>query len=383
MAAGAISFYFITLLKVRGPTYFGLVDGSWYATTFAAGISLSASAFIVAINLAIKTFVYAATRRERHVSTTRFERSLFAKLSIAYVANTVALPWLIGAIPFGLSQAWYEAGGPVEQAQALLLTGTIFEELYKLSQPIALFQRHCLGQRAASQLRLNMLWAPPLMLQGELFACVIKQMSLVLLYAPLYPPFYLLGAFALLVSLISNKASLSFWWGRPPWVGAELMERFRTWLELLLPMHFVTAAVGLRASNPLTTHATPAHATPSLTCTRGIPVTPVGCEPILRPDATVRAEMDERGLSTAARLRWPLAGAAAAALPRLHSLPRGLRTRHHVQGLPLVHCTLRRARANLRWHSLRRRAQGEGVRVLEVQGPRGHQGRRGHKRVEL
>ena len=244
----ATSFYFLTAVKARGPDWIGARPGSWARSSFSVGLSLAASSFVAACNLAIKQFVYWATARERHVSTTRFERSLFSKLALAYVANTVALPWLIGAIPtsseqpFGVSQGWYEAGGPVEQAQNLLLTGTVFEEAFKLVQPYALFQRYVLSRRAASQLRLNALWSPPPMAQGEIFASAVKQMALVLLFAPLYPPLYLLGALSLLCSLAANKFSLSFWWGRPPWVGAELMDRLRNALEALLPFNFATAA---------------------------------------------------------------------------------------------------------------------------------------------
>ena len=51
--------------------------------------------------------------------------------------------------------------------------------------------------------------------------------ALVLLYAPLYPPFYILGALAMSASLAANKFALSYWWGRPPTVGEEMMERLR------------------------------------------------------------------------------------------------------------------------------------------------------------
>jgi hypothetical protein len=237
----AVGNYMITITKLRGAEWLGIDDSSWLASTFRSGLSVMSSTFIAVVNLAIKAFVRESTHRERHVSTTRFERSLFSKLSIAYVLNTVALPWFLGAVPYGFSQGWYEAGGPVEQAQALIITSVLFEEGFKLTQPAALFRRYVLSRRARSQLRLNSLWDPPDMAQGEIFASVIKVLALVLLYAPLYPLFYLLGAFALLASFFSTKLALSFWWGRPPWVGAELMERLRNALALLLPPHFVTA----------------------------------------------------------------------------------------------------------------------------------------------
>ena len=154
VAAAGVGNYTLTLLKLRGTAWLGLEASSWRTTSFRLGLSLASSSFIALVNLGTKAFVRESTARERHVSTTRFERSLFSKLCLAYVLNTVALPWVIGAVPYGFTQGWYEAGGPIEQALALLLTSVVFEEGFKLLQPwhscSATFWGGARGRRCAS-----------------------------------------------------------------------------------------------------------------------------------------------------------------------------------------------------------------------------------------
>jgi len=64
------------------------------------------------------------------------------------------------------------------------------------------------------------------------------------MYAPLYPPFFVLGALSLAVSLGANRFAVSQWWGRPPSVGEEMIERLRIALGLLFPVYLVTTAWG-------------------------------------------------------------------------------------------------------------------------------------------
>ena len=251
VTASAALFVVLTIFKNRGAEWFGFTPGTWAFSLFKLALSGSASGSIVGVNGAIFKFVYAATKRERHATKTGFERSLFTKLSLAYVANTVLLPILVGSVPYGMTQGWYEAGGPVEQALLLLITSTAFVEASKVLQPKALLQRHVLASPsvppkmyAASQLRMNHLWAPPPMNIGELLASTLKTISLVLMYAPLYPPFYVVGALALAVSLGANRFAVSRWWGRPPSVGEEMIDRLRNALGLLFPVYLVTTAWG-------------------------------------------------------------------------------------------------------------------------------------------
>lgn len=163
------------------------------------------------------------------------------------MANTVIIPLIVGSYSHGLSQGWYETGGAIDQAQLLLVTSTASVELSKILQPAVLLRRHVMASPnvpprdyAASQLRMNALWSPPPMRLGELYAQVVKIVALVLLYAPLYPPFFLLGALAVSASLAGNKFALGRWWGRPPHVSVELSERLNLAMDLLFPLYIFT-----------------------------------------------------------------------------------------------------------------------------------------------
>jgi len=102
----------LTTLKHNGPEWigYGRDDDSWWAWAFSLGLSAVTAIGINVANFVIYTYVYAATEHERHLSRTLHERSLFTKLSLAYLANTVALPLIVGCVPFGPTQGWYEEG---------------------------------------------------------------------------------------------------------------------------------------------------------------------------------------------------------------------------------------------------------------------------------
>ena len=248
----AASCAFLTTLKHNGPEWigYGRDDDSWWAWAFSLGLSAATAIGINVANFVIYTYVYAATEHERHISRTLHERSLFTKLSLAYLANTVALPLIVGCVPFGPTQGWYEVGGPVDTAQVILLSGALINELLKVTQPYTWYVRYVRGRFAHSQLRLNALWAPPDMFIGELFADLVKLIALCLLYAPLQPMMYVYTVLALVLSLACDKYAISYWWRAPPSCRADLMERLRFTLWLLLPLHFGASAFALVYAQP-------------------------------------------------------------------------------------------------------------------------------------
>ena len=240
----ASSFFGLQSLSQNGPEWLGYGRlGTWAVWAMGTTLSSLTGLVIVGGNYVIKFYVYAATERERHISKTSFERSLFTKLSVAYLANTVALPFLIGLIPHGVSQSWYEAGGALDEAQVVLVSTVLIGEALKVSQPWSLIKRRVLARRAHSQLRLNALWSPPPMKIGELFADAIRTLGLCFMYAPIYPPLYLLASLGLLANLLGNKFALSYWWASPPCVGQEMMERLRLAIWLLMPLQFGVGAL--------------------------------------------------------------------------------------------------------------------------------------------
>ena len=70
----------------------------------------------------------------------RYETSLFAKLSLAYVFNSAIMPLAIGMfvsehiLGKPVNQSFYEPGGVVETAIFLILSSAVITEILKVVQ---------------------------------------------------------------------------------------------------------------------------------------------------------------------------------------------------------------------------------------------------------
>ena len=137
---------------------------------------------------------------------------VFSKLATAYIFNTTFVPFLLGLLPVGLTQAWYEDGGVVTQSLYLMVgAGTGFP-LAQLTQPFSILKRHWKGRReAVSQSQLDKLWKPPRFQFAQHYASTLKALSLCLVYAPLYPPAYLITGVLLLFAYACYKGALKMW----------------------------------------------------------------------------------------------------------------------------------------------------------------------------
>ena len=97
-------------------------------------------------------------------------------------------------------QVWFDSGGMVENMFYALLGSTGSFAIAQLLPAVTVLKRYVLSLTADSQHRLNELWAPPDMDVGKNYAKLLKAVSLTIIYAPLYPPLYLLAIVYLLVS---------------------------------------------------------------------------------------------------------------------------------------------------------------------------------------
>lgn len=227
------------------------------ASLITALLSLFASLVTTAINFALKAGITTMTTWEARDTQTDFETSIFNKLSLAYVFNSVVLPFAVGVV-FSLratdnqhpvNQSWYEAGGVVNQAIFLMISNALVAEVLKVIQPATLVQRYVLSRWAVSQPKLNNLWAPPDMLLGELYAANLKTVALCLIYAPLWPWAYLLTAVALALSYWCTKFAVAYWYKKPPMVSEEMMSSFRSRLGFIMLLHAIVAIFASKASS--------------------------------------------------------------------------------------------------------------------------------------
>jgi len=217
-------------------------------------MSLVASLVTVVFNMALKWAITAMTDTEGLDTVTEYETSLFGKLSLAYIFNSVLIPIGVGSYfsarvsGVAVTQAWFEPGGVVNQAVFLIVTNGLVCVLQVL-QPWELFKRFVLARSVVSQHKLNQLWEPPPMLLGELYASCLKTVALCLIYAPLWPMAYLLTALALLFSYACTKFAVGFWYRKPPMVTEEMMSKLRARLGLLMLLHMIVALIAADASS--------------------------------------------------------------------------------------------------------------------------------------
>ena len=82
-------------------------------------------------------------------------------------------------------------------------------------RPKSLFNRYIRSHFITSQHKLNKLWKPPRMPVGRLYANVVKDVSLCIVYGPIFPLAYLLTAVRLALSFWTNLFTITYFFGRP------------------------------------------------------------------------------------------------------------------------------------------------------------------------
>ena len=205
--------------------------------------SLLVAAVISLTNLALQFLLPMLTRREAYGTHIMYETMVFSKLATAYIFNTTFVPFLLGLMPVGLTQAWYEDGGVVTQSLYMMVGAGIGFPLTQITQPFSVLMRHWKGRReAVSQSQLDRLWTPPRFQFAQHYASTLKALSLCLVYAPLYPPAYLITSVLLFFAYACYKGALKMWYHKPRPLKELLCDRmvaFVVWV--LLPAHIVVS----------------------------------------------------------------------------------------------------------------------------------------------
>ena len=231
--------------------YFTSADGYVPTRRLLGNLTISgvAAGVTLLFNLLVRPASFALTDRESHPTRSASEKSSFTKLILAYSLNTVVVPIFVAFIsydhPYGqsatltfsprITQAWYESGGVVSQAVILILSNAVVTDFNKVVQILPLFDRYMRAPLfARSQIKLNELWAPPRMEIGDTYAETFRTLLLGLVYAPIYPPAFVLTALALLSTFYSTKVSIAYWFMRPASVDGKLMKRMRNACQWLL-----------------------------------------------------------------------------------------------------------------------------------------------------
>ena len=118
----------------------------------------------------------------------------------------------------------------------MLAAGTGFP-IEQAVQPLALFNRHVRARYAKSQNKLDFFYEPPPIPFAKLYASTAKAISLCMLFAPLFPPAYVITSVLLFFAFGCYKFGLSFWFRQPKPLGGLLMDRLCDFLGAVLVCH--------------------------------------------------------------------------------------------------------------------------------------------------
>ena len=221
-----------------------------WSTAKTFGVSILAAATVSVTNLVLKKLIPNLAYREGYSTWASYESAVFTKLSLAYVINTSVLPLLVGVLPLGITQAWYEDGGVVTQAMMLMLASGFTPPLEQALQPLALFNRHVRSHFAVSQQKLDELWRPPELKSSLLYASLLKTLSLCLIYAPLWPMAYLVTSLLCAFAMLCYRVAISAWYRQPPPLSDLLTRRMEAGLAALLLLHVVITHFATLLASP-------------------------------------------------------------------------------------------------------------------------------------
>ena len=174
---------------------------------------------------------------------------MFNKLAVTYLLNSILTPCIVSAIPYDVTQAWYETDGLIDSVFSLWMADTVGTTMRALQIP-PLLKRHLLTRLTRSQEKANRLWRPENLFVGELYANALKTLAICLVYGPIWPLSYLLTPVALVVEYFCFSFAIFYWWGPAPQLTDELLHRMRRWIGVVMCLRWTIEVIGLSKARP-------------------------------------------------------------------------------------------------------------------------------------
>lgn len=262
LAAGLIAGLKVVAVNYKEDNSFlELIDGKVERTytegtkNLSLAISTAISLVSVLANGLLKMLVIWWTKREGQDTQTEHQRSIFSKLTIAYVVNSTMTPIVLGFIQSGnssgnaIDEAWYEAEGIVYQVLFIVLINAVAVDAIKIFPPATLLKRYVLSIFVESKSKLARMWVPPTMHIGEMYAHSAKTFAMGVMYGPLFPPAYLITALAMGISYWATRYGIKHWYKKPAAVDVDMLDRLVGILTYIQALGIVMAAIAANAAS--------------------------------------------------------------------------------------------------------------------------------------
>ncbi|KAL1508731.1 hypothetical protein AB1Y20_004826 [Prymnesium parvum] len=210
-------------------------------------LAIACTVVIAVINIILKTVIAKGTLKEGIDTKTDYQRSLFTKLSMALICNTIVVPVAVAVLQSlrvsegeaFVEQSWFEKGGVIFTAITLVFIDFAAVEPLQVIQPAALIStiKSQFSMFAKSYAAIAKLREPPEMLIGNVYATLVSSITLCMIYSPFYPPIFLFSSLCITLGYVCSKFAICKWYRNPPSVDEEMMEQMRSVLEFVLLIH--------------------------------------------------------------------------------------------------------------------------------------------------
>ena len=245
--AGAV----VLLAAKVAQAYFGVANLGGWSPVVEPTTMLGVMIVTIVFNVIIRMVTVAMVHWEAQDTQSLEQSSIFSKLSLGLVTNSVLLPFLTAVFlssgDVG-SQAWYEPGGLIATCALLIVCGYIVD-VQNAFNPSAILAKYIHSRLAYSPRTLKKLWQPKPLNLGAAYSYAFVAFSMGLVLGPLFPIAYLLTALGLALKWICTRFALRHWQSNScPTVDQEMMLTFRWRLGQVLGLSFVVQCLALANS---------------------------------------------------------------------------------------------------------------------------------------
>jgi len=206
------------------------------------GIVIKAVIKYVSLKQPLHTQSLINTNMFNHITSASILNSLMAPLLVALVRSksVVSDDSLFSSDP--ITQDWYEPGGAVTVGVTMIIYAFLFEELLKL-QPVTFLKRLWARMPFCPSDRFSVLWRAPELSLPLWYGSLTKNIALVLIYAPFYPPMYLLAGFYMVGSYWCVKFAICKVCKRPPKLSPLMMRQMLEFVRRLVWLHVLSLLI--------------------------------------------------------------------------------------------------------------------------------------------